>query len=343
MPNPRNITITEVARAAKVSIQTVSAVLNDKPGISEPTRVRIRRIVARLNYHPNGLASSLRARRSQTVGVVIPTITNPFFPEFVRGAEDAAHRNGYSLFLCNSDEDCAKEIQYLQLLRRHRAAGFLVVSVSENAEADRLLAELAAAKTPVVTMGPRRAHPDVVAVEIDDAEIARLATAHLAGLGHRRIAFITPPPSKGICAARITGYGQALKEARITRRYLVEGGFGFVDGIHGAQTLMASLKPPTAIVAANDLAAIGAISALKRLRFRVPGDVSVVGIDDIQMAAFIDPPLTTVAQPVYEMGRQAMEAILARVADPSLPGATLSFNADLKIRQSTAPPSEAVP
>src|SRR6266853_3616431 len=117
-PLTRRTTITDVARAANVSIQTVSAVFHGKPGISEPTRDRVRRVITRLHYEPNGLASSLRAQRSLTVGVVIPTITNPFFPDFIRGIEDEAHRNGYSVFLCNSDEDQKKETHYLQLLRR---------------------------------------------------------------------------------------------------------------------------------------------------------------------------------------------------------------------------------
>ena len=123
MRSLRKVTITDVARVAKVSIQTVSAIVNRKPGISEPTRDRVLRAIEQLRYRPNGIASSLRAQRSHTVGVVIPTITNPFFPEFVRGAEDAASEKGYSIFLCNADEDSEKEIQYLWLLQRHRVAG----------------------------------------------------------------------------------------------------------------------------------------------------------------------------------------------------------------------------
>ena len=139
MRSIRKVTIIDVARVAEVSIQTVSAVVNRKPGISEPTRERVLRAIEDLQYRPNGIASSLRAQRSHTVGVVIPTITNPFFPEFVRGAEDAASQKGYSIFLCNADEDGEKEIQYLWLLQRHRVAGILVSSVSGPAASEPVL------------------------------------------------------------------------------------------------------------------------------------------------------------------------------------------------------------
>jgi DNA-binding LacI/PurR family transcriptional regulator len=334
----RTATITDVARVAEVSIQTVSAVVNGKAGISEPTRERVMRVVQELQYRPNGIASSLRAQRSHTVGVVIPTITNPFFPEFVRGAEDAASAKGYSIFLCNADEDSEKEIQYLWLLQRHRVAGILVSTVSGSAASESVLRELASNHMPVACLGPARGGAGIVTLCVRETEIGRVAGHHLLELGHRRIGFITPSPSKNISRMRVEGFEKAFIDAGLPLRpeYLVDGGFEFQDGIRGAERLLALRYPPTAIVAANDLVAIGAIATLKKHGYRVPKDLSVVGIDDIQMAALLDPPLTTVSQPIYEMGRRGMESILLRIQNPELDTSEILFETQLTIRQSTA-------
>ena len=334
----RKATITDVAGVANVSIQTVSAVINRKPGISDPTRDRVLLAIERLQYRPNGIASSLRAQKSHTVGVLIPTITNPFFPEFVRGAEDAASEKGYSIFLCNSDEDTEKEIQYLRLLQRHRVAGILVSYVCGPADSEPLLTELASHHVPIVSLGSAQPGQGIVSLRVNESEITSVAANHLLGLGHRRIGFITPPPFKNIARMRIEGFKRAFLDADLPIRpeYLIDGGFELQDGIRGAEQLLSLRYPPTAIVAANDLVAIGIISTLKRHGRRVPSDISVVGIDDIQMASLLDPPLTTVAQPIYEMGRQGMENILLRIQNPQLENSEIMFKTRLTIRQSTA-------
>jgi DNA-binding LacI/PurR family transcriptional regulator len=191
---------------------------------------------------------------------------------------------------------------------------------------------------PVACLGPRRAGEGIATLCVREAEIGRVAANHLLELGHRRIGFITPPPSKCISQLRIEGFRKAFVEAGLPLRpeYLVEGGFEFQNGIQGAEQLLSLRYPPTAILAANDLVAIGAIATLKKHGYRVPKDVSVVGIDDIQMAALLDPPLTTVAQPIYEMGRQGMESILLRIENPELESSEIMFETQLTIRQSTA-------
>jgi LacI family transcriptional regulator len=334
----RKATITDVARVAKVSIQTVSAVVNRKPGISEPTRERVLQAIEQLQYRPNGIASSLRAQKSHTIGVVIPTITNPFFPEFVRGAEDAASGKGYSIFLCNADEDTEKEIQYLRLLQRHRVAGILISYVSGPAFSEPVLTELASHHLPIACLGTAQPGRGIVSLRVSESEITRVATQHLLELGHRRISFITPPPSKYIAQMRIDGYKRALIDAGLPIRpeYLVDGGFDLRDGLRGAEKLLSLRHPPTAVVAANDLVAIGVISTLKKHGRRVPADLSIVGIDDIQMASLLDPPLTTISQPIYEMGRQGMENILLRIQNPQLDTSEIMFATQLIIRKSTA-------
>ena len=221
----RKATIIDVAGVANVSIQTVSAVVNRKPGISDPTRDRVLLAIERLQYRPNGIASSLRAQKSHTVGVLIPTITNPFFPEFVRGAEDAASEKGYSIFLCNSDEDTEKEIQYLRLLQRHRVAGILVSYVSGPADSEPLLTELASHHVPIAILGSAQTGQGIVSLRVNESEITSVAASHLLGLGHRRIGFITPPPSKNIAQMRIEGFKRAFLDADLPIRpeYLIDG------------------------------------------------------------------------------------------------------------------------
>ena len=188
-------TLFDVARLVGVSIQTVSAVINGKPGISEPTRVRVRRAIDELNYHPNILASSLGARKSFTIGVIVPSITNPYFPEVVRGVEDVAHEHGFSLFLCNSDNQSDKELAYLQLLRRHAIAGFIDACYMENSRCRETLIDLIEHGVPVVVLSNLRIHPKTVAVDSKNKQGGYAAVAHLMEMGHRRSGVIKPPPT----------------------------------------------------------------------------------------------------------------------------------------------------
>jgi DNA-binding LacI/PurR family transcriptional regulator len=326
----RKATITDVARLANVSIQTVSAVVNRKPGISDPTRNRVLHAIeqdcqqparpkesddrSRYSDHHQSLLSRIRSRR--------------------RGC---SQRKGFSIFLCNADEDTEKEIQYLRLLQRHRVAGILVSYVSSPATSESVLAELASHHLPIACLGRAQPGQGIVSLRVNESEITRIAAQHLIKLGHRRIGFITPPPSKNIAQMRIEGFKRALVEADLPVRpeYLVDGGFDLQDGVRGAGKLLSLRYPPTAVVAANDLVAIGVISTLKKQGRRIPADISVVGIDDIPMASLLDPPLTTVSQPIYEMGRLGMENILLRIQNPQLDTSEIVFETRLIIRQST--------
>jgi LacI family transcriptional regulator len=342
----KRTTITDVACAANVSIQTVSAVFHDKPGISNQTRDRVRRIIQRLCYEPNGLASSLHAQRSLTVGVLIPSITNPFFADFVRGIEDVAHLNRYSVFLCNSDQDPEKETQYLQLLRWHNVAGYLLAYDLNNLAVERILIGVALQGTPVVAFGSRQLHKKVNIIRAEDEEGSFRITSHLIELGHRRIAMIQGPVAGSgspVNRNRTRGYIRALRSARVRvlNSYIVPGGFSVSDGQRGAEILMAQSPVPTAIVAANDLVAIGALTALKRMGRRVPEEVSIVGYDNIQISELVDPPLTTISQPTSEIGKRAMEAVLEQIQHPGAPGKVIRFDTPLVVRQSTDKPNSA--
>lgn len=331
-------TLFDVARLVGVSIQTVSAVINDKPGISEPTRARVRQAIDELNYHPNILASSLRARKSFTIGVIVPSITNPYFPEFVRGVEDVAHEHGFSLFLCNSDNQSDKELAYLQLLRRHAIAGFIDACYMENSRCRETLVDLIEHGVPVVVLGNLRIHPKTVVVDSKNKQGGYAAVAHLVEMGHRRIGVIKPPPTI-VGLDRLSGFQIGFQDhgLPIVDQYWVEGGFDVSHGETGIRRLLQLPHPPTAVLAANDLVAIGAATALRQLGKRVPEDVSIIGYDNIRMAELYDPALTTIAQPVYDMGVTAMRAIIRRIEDRSLGGTKRDFNPRLIIRASTQP------
>ena len=341
MPRRLKLTMDDVARAANVSKQTVSAVINNKSGISEKTRVRIRKIIARLDYEPNMLASSLRGQGSFTVGVVIPSITNPYYPEIVRGIEDEAQRHGYSLFLCNSDENMEKEVKYLQLLRRHRIAGLIAATIQVQPAWTEALNNLAAQRIPVVVLGTSRHSENVVQITIDDVEGFVKATSHLFDLGHDRIGMIMPPPNElNVESPRVTGFLKAhkLRGKEVPSELLVPGGWHVKEGQDGAARLMELPAPPTAIVAPNDMTAIGAITKLKELGRRVPEDVAVVGYDNIAIAEWYDPALTTVDQPHYQMGQRAMQAMLKRLENQSDPAEVVKFETSLIIRRSSGSP-----
>lgn len=345
MPRRFKLTMDDVARAAGVSKQTVSAVVNNKSGISEKTRERIRKIMIRLDYQPNLLAGSLRGQSSFTIGVLIPSITNPFYPELVRGIEDEAQRRGYSLFLCNSDENPEKEVEYLQLLRRHRIAGLIVATIQVRPAWTEALRNLAAQRVPVVVLGASRPSASVVQITIDDVEGFVKATSHLLDLGHDRIGMIMPPSDPNGESPRVTGFLQAhaLRGKTVTSKLLTPGGWHVTDGRVGATRLMELPVPPTAIVAPNDMAAIGAITKLKELGRRVPEDVAVVGYDNIAIAEWYDPALTTVDQPHYLMGERAMQALLKRLEKPGDPAEALTLETSLIVRRSSGGPRNVSP
>ena len=341
MPRRSKITMDDVARAAGVSIQTVSAVINNKSGISEKTRARIRKIIARLDYQPNLLASSLRGQRSFTIGVLIPSITNPFYPELVRGIEDEAQRHGYSLFLCNSDEDPEKEVNYLHLLRRHRIAGLIAGTINEHPAWTQALNNLAAQGISIVLLlGSSPPSEKITLVTTDEQEGFVKATSHLLDLGHDRIGMIMPPSSPKGREPRVTGFMQAHAShgKKVEPELLVRGGWHVTEGQEGAAQLMRLPVPPTAIVAPNDMAAIGAIAKLKELNVKVPEDVAVVGFDNIGIARWYDPSLTTVDQPRHQMGERAMQELLKRFENPSAPAEVVKFETSLIIRNSSGGP-----
>ena len=325
----------DVAERAGVSVTTVSHVINETRPVSDELRRRVLAAMDELGYQPNRLARSLRRGQTHTIGMIIPDNANPFFAEMARGVEDTSFENGYSLILCNSDGDLDKELLYTNVLIEKRVDGILFVAAGLST--DRIL-DLQTQKTPLVVVDRDLPDAAVDSVLTDNAQGGGLATRHLIELGHRRIACITGPSDVTPSADRVTGYRQALREAGlpIDEGLIVKGDFRFDSAYQASIQLLQIEDPPTAIFACNDLMAVAVMRAALEQGQRVPDDLSVVGFDDVRLAAFANPPLTTIAQPKYEIGAVAARMLLARMRNHESPAHRQVFETRLVVRRSTA-------
>jgi LacI family transcriptional regulator len=329
-------TIREVADRAGVSIATVSHVLNDTRFVSDDLRGRVQQAMRDLGYQPNRLARSLRSGKSHTVGLVLPDSSNPYFAEIARSVQSTAFELGYSVLLCNTDGELDKEALYGGLLIEKQVDGVILIAAGASGQHIR---DLQQRGIPLAVVD--RASPDafVDSVQIDNRIGGRLAAQHLIDLSHRRIACIGGPPEVYPSYDRVYGYLDARRDAGLPddAEYIVNANFRPDGGYAATRHLLSLPEPPTAVFACNDLMAMGAIGAIVECGLRCPQDVSVVGFDDMHLARYTNPPLTTVAQPKVEMGRQAMLLLLERMNAPGLPIRSLLLEAMLVVRSSTQP------
>ncbi|MDQ3869991.1 MAG: LacI family transcriptional regulator [Chloroflexota bacterium] len=335
-------TISDVARRAGVSTMTVSRAINRSGNVSPHTRARVERAVDELGYVPNALARQLRSSRTKTLALVLSDITNPFFTTIARGVEDAARKRDFGVMYCNTDESEQEEIEYLQVLIERRIDGVLLVPSSTSGASVRLLREH---EVPVVVLDRRVRARRVDTVRCDSVGGASLLVRHLLELGHRRIGILTGRRTVSTSVDRVTGCQRALAEAglELDRRLVHYGEFNQAAGFRMAQRLLATSPPPTAIFAANNFIAFGAIRALREAGLRVPDDMSVVAFDDLPPEWAIDPFLTVVAQPAYEIGQRGAELLLGRLAhDDASEPSTMVLPSKLIVRRSTAPPCRAL-
>ena len=333
-----------IAKSLGVSVQTVSAVVNGKPGISLDTQARVRDAIQRYDYQPNAQARTLRGVKTKTLGVIIPSITNPYFPEFVKGIEDGARKLGYSIFLCNTDSKLEHLLEYFSLIKANRASG-LICSVGiagewlSNPEVTRWIRKFAKDDVAVVLNGRPGENLPVKSAMIDTTQAIRDAAKHLIQLGHRRIGLISPPDGLSVTAERVGGYRDAFAALGhpLDETFIVPGDFDIGAGAEAARRLMQMHKRPTAIVASNDIAAFGVIAELHAMGMSVPTDISVVGFDDIAFAKVFQPALTTILQPVYELGQEALRlATTEKPADGAL-GEVVVLAGKFVARESTCP------
>ena len=327
-------TMKEVAKLAGVSVATVSRVLNDKPNVSPELRSRVLQAVEKLNYQRNRVARSLRAKTSLIIGLIISDIQNPFFTSVVRGVEDVAYDHGYTLLLCNSDEDPAKERLYIDIMLAEKVAG---VIISPVAEVDNYSNVLLQAGVPVVAMDRRMRDLEVDTVIVNNVEGVYQAIGHLIERGHRRIGFIGGPTRTTTGRERQEGYQKALAEHGLgLEQVLVKiGDFKQDSGYQMACQLLEMDDPPTAIFTANNLMTLGALNAIHEKKLSIPQEVAIVGFDDMSWAQSLAPPLTAVAQPTYELGRTAADLLLRRIGDPNRPTEQICLEANLVVRESS--------
>jgi LacI family transcriptional regulator/LacI family repressor for deo operon, udp, cdd, tsx, nupC, and nupG len=328
--------LTDIARAARVSIATVSRVVNEPEVVSERTRTRVQRAMARLGYQPNRVARRLRQRggRRQLIGLIIPEIENSHFSEIVRGVEDAAHKRGIAVMLCNSDDDPAKERFYLDILRAESVDGVIAPPIH-----DRDPALLAAAESglPLVVIDRRLRRPGVDSVRVDNRLGARIAVEHLLDRGHTRIAHISGPARNFTSRERREAWSRALEDRGFAapRDYLWQGDNRRESGVAGAEALLSLPTPPQAIFVANNLMSIGVLEVIHGRGLAVPADVAVVGFDDPPWAQALRPALTSVRQPTREMGRVAVELLTDRLEHPRAPVRSVMLEPELMVRDST--------
>lgn len=331
-------TMKDVAERARVSVSTVSHVLNGTRKVAGETQEAVLSAIEELSYQPNLLAKSLKTRRTFTIGLLVSDIQNSFFTSVVRGIEDVALSRGYHLFLCNTDEDAAREDEYVRELAKKRVDGLLVASSApRHNHARRLRAE----NLPFVFVDRKVEGVDADVVSVDNREGMRLISDHLVGLGHERIGMISGPLDKASGYERYLGLQSALADLGVgLEDSLVRfGDFRTSSGRDGTQELLRLPSPPTALVTANNQMTLGALLAVKELGLRIPDDISVVGFDDPEWAPLTDPPLTTLAQPTYEMGVEAVKLLLDRI-EGEQEGHTRRVPLEpwLVVRESTAPP-----
>lgn len=308
------ITIKDIAKALKISPSTVSRALKDHPDISPATKQAVRELALELDYQPNSVALSLRKSRTHTIGVVIPQIVHHFFSTVISGIEDVANDAGYQVIICQSNESYTREVQSIQALMGSRVDGMLV-SVAQDTQDVRHFQNLINKGMPIVFFDRMVNGLDASSVVVDDFGGAYRATEHLIRQGRKRIAHLAGPENLMISRSRRKGYLQALEDFGFKAEpdYIITAGLTIEEGATALRSLLQNGTKPDAIFAANDPVAIGAMKALKEEGFKIPEDVAIVGFSDEPITSLIDPPMTTVAQPGYDMGQLATNLLLQQI------------------------------
>ncbi len=327
----------EVARRAGVSLGTVSNVLNHPELVSDETRSRVERTIEELGFVRNGSARHLRVGSTQSIGLVVLDVSNPFFTEVAHGAEDAASKRGYIVILCNSDNSLRKEQNYLRTLEEQRVGGVLIVPLDDQANYQRALRRSGAS---VVLLDRFSQNPEVCSVSVDDVYGGELAGRHLLELGHRRFAYIHGPFTSPQYVDRLDGLRSAVRAAGLDPDTAISCISAETDNAHAGvacvETFLELEDRPTAIFCGNDYLAMGVMYELGQRGLTAPSDVAVIGYDDIDLASMFPVPLTTIRQPKYDLGFAAADLLLDEITNKAAhEHRQIVFRPELIVRQST--------
>lgn len=335
-------TMRDVARLAEVSVATVSAVANGTAVVSPKRAERVRKAMEALDFHPDQIARSLKTGRTQVVGMILPDVTNPFYPEVIVGAEEIARAAHYSVMLCNANEDPQQEQQQLNTLFSHRVDGVLIACSDPAISFDRVMRR----RFPIVCFDriPPGFQGDSAAT--DNYHGAYEGTRHLISLGHERIAALAGRTSLSTHSARLQGFRRAMADGGLPvfDDLCWPGGMQPQAGYDAGRKLFALARRPTALFCTNNKLLLGFVRAMGELGLRCPEDISIVGFDDFTWTENFHPPLTTVVQPARELGRRAMQLLLERVENTvdDIPSRQIVLKQELRVRASTAAPSVPV-
>jgi LacI family transcriptional regulator len=336
-------TMRDVADRSGVSVSTVSRVITGAVPVDPVTAERVNEAITALGYRPNLLARSFRRRITHTIGLLVPDNSNPFFAELARAIEDTVFAEGYSVVLCNSDLSPVKQETYIDVLLAKRVDGLILASsgLIPDSDGQETMEQILASGTPCVVVDRDLGDFPVDQVLTDQRQGGRMIAEHLMALGHRHCAYFAGPNDLTPSAGRIAGFRQALAEAGLEppAELFVRGDGRPAGGAAAAQELLARGVEFSAVFAFNDQMATGASGALQRAGYRVPDDVSIVGFDDIPQASASFPALTTVAQPIAEMGRIGVRLLLDRIARPEARCQRVMLQTRLVVRESTASPA----
>jgi DNA-binding LacI/PurR family transcriptional regulator len=335
---PNRPTIIDVAKLAGVSKATVARVVNGQHDIvSEETRERVVEAIDKLRYERNSIAGSLRTDKTYMIALSIPDITNPFWPEVMRGVQDTLETSEYAVVTVNSDWDAAREMKYLKMVRRNRFDGLIINPTDANNTHFRGM------EVPIVILGSGGGTTEHDSVGSDTEKAVQIALDYLYSLGHRRIALIAGLSTRRKNTSRYHSYVDFLarNHLKLDEALVLHGDFSLQAGRDAMSQLLTLAQPPTAVFAANDIIALGAMQSAAAMGWRIPQDISIIGMDDIYMASTASPTLTTIAKPKYEIGVQAARLLLARLEKGmDAPRQSIRLPCELLVRDSTAAPSK---
>lgn len=302
-----SVSLRDVAKAAEVSVGTVSNTLNRPNMVAPATLAKVQRVIKELGFVPNGFARQLRSGQSRTLGLVVPDVANPFFTEVARGVEDAASKRDYAVFLCNTDESVEKERRYINVLMEQHVRGVLITPTNNNAD---VLKALQSRSIAVTLLDSEFLNQDQCSVSVDDVHGGQMAIEYLASLGHKNIAWVSGPESIPQVADRAQGAEKAAKFANVTITTIKVPLMNAIKGEEAAREIIALKPRPTAVFCANDLIALGVMREFINLGISIPQDIAIIGYDDISFAPSAAIPLSSISQPAYQIGVTAADLLL---------------------------------